>query len=244
MKTPSRRRFWTERELDFVRRDYGRVPVAEIAVALRRTVGSVYQQADRLRLTKHPKVDWTRLDCELRRLHALGRSDAEIATELRRIAGRELDRRTVGGRRVQLGLSHNASSDHRRRRVAEKTKAQCALAGVATLADIRVQSWQDAAARCGWPRDLRPRAVQILNTLYQRGPMTRRQIAEAIGLPWNGSRKSLTSRDTEGIYLWHLVRRGLVVRLPRLVKGTGKGRSTHLYTLALGVAPHFEQEAS
>lgn len=244
MKSRFKRRPWTALESARVRRDYGRMPVTQIAAALRRTPSSVYQHARLLGLTKSPWIDWARLDTELRRLQAQGWTDREIAVELRRIAGREIARKTVGNRRGALGLPHNGFSEHSRRTVATKTRKQLDRAGVATLAELRVKAWGDAARRCGWPRNLRPRHVQILNVLYQRGPMTRRQIADAVGMTWKGSRKSLVSNDPEGTYLWHLVRRGLVVRLPRMVKGIGKGRSTHLYTLALGVAPHFEQEES
>lgn len=244
MKRRCKRRHWTPLESARLRRDYGRVPVEKIAASLGRTTGSVYQRAAKLRLNKSSRIDWTCLDAEIRLLHAGGWTDAEICATLGRIAGRHVGREAVGARRRVLGLPHNGFSEHRRRTVAAKTKEQLDRAGVATLAELRCQAWGDAARRCGWPRDLRPRAVQILNTLFQRGPMTRRQISDAVGMPWKGSRRSLVSNDREGTYLWNLVHRGLVVRLPRLVKGVGKGRSLHLYALALGVAPHFEQEVS
>jgi hypothetical protein len=65
--------------------------------------------------------------------------------------------------------------------------------------------------------------------------MTRPQIAEAVGMPWKGSRASLRSNDPEGSYLAHLIARGLVVDLGRLVKEGGQGRNRHLYSLAIDV---------
>lgn len=239
-----KRRSWKAAERAMLRRDYARRPAALIAARLKRTKSQVYQQAAKLGLSKNPHLDWGELDADLRRLHADGWSDAEIAQHFQQALGRYVSREAVGDRRRTLRLKHNAFSDHRRRRVAARTREQLARAGISKLGYLRVVAWSAASRRCGWPGDLRPRAVQILNLLYERGPLTRRQIAEAIGMPWKGSRKTLVSNDREGTYLWNLVNRGLVVRLPRLVKGVGKGRSQHLYTLALGVAPHFEQEAS
>lgn len=102
------------------------------------------------------------------------------------------------------------------------------------MAEVRRLAFNQFAERHGWPSDLRPRAVQILDLLYQYGPKTRRQIVEATGMPWLGSRKSLHSNDPEGSYLAHLVARGLVVRSIKVVKGRGKGGSCDLYS----IAPH------
>ena len=89
----------------------------------------------------------------------------------------------------------------------------------------------------GLPSDLRPRAVAILNALYDRGPMTRRELADVIGMPWKGSRKSLASNDPEGSYLAHLAARGLVraVKRGNRVTGRGRGHSTNVYMIPLTI---------
>lgn len=103
----------------------------------------------------------------------------------------------------------------------ERMREQCEAVGVGSLAELRSLVHARRAAARGWPADLRQRHVQILDALYERGPMTRRQIADAVGMPWKGSRKSLMSNDPEGSYLAHLQARGLVVRLGR-VRGPGR----------------------
>jgi hypothetical protein len=81
--------------------------------------------------------------------------------------------------------------------------------------------------------------VQILDALAERGPMTKAQIAEAIGMPWRGrpSRRILKSRDQEGSYLAHLVKRGLVIQLGRVY---GKRYQWHMvYSLSLATQRSF-----
>ena len=115
-------------------------------------------------------------------------------------------------------------------------------AGLPNLAALRAAVFRDRARASGWPEDLRPRAVQILNALWDRGPMTRTEIALAIGLRINYGgpheiRKILKSNDAEGSYLAHLLARGLLVDLGRVgtVVGQGRGRSVHVYSLPLTI---------
>jgi hypothetical protein len=75
----------------------------------------------------------------------------------------------------------------------------------------------------------------MLNAMWDNGPMTRRELADAIGMPWKGSRKSLVSNDPEGSYLAHLIARGLVVSLGRIKKGKGRGHSCQVYSLPLWI---------
>lgn len=89
------------------------------------------------------------------------------------------------------------------------------------------------AASSGWPEDLAPREVHILEVLSASDPMTRPEIARAIGMPWIGSRRSLKGNTPGGSYLASLMRRGLVASLGRVVRGQGRGHSLHLYTLAI-----------
>lgn len=224
-----RRQPWTDSQRAIVRERYRRDGAAAVARTIGRTVRQVHQMAVTLGLSDHhPRVS-AGDRATIRRLNAEGWSDAEIAAELGR------DRHVVGRHRRRMGLADNAASERRRGRVREATAQQLEAAGIASLGELRAVAYRDFAASRGWPADLRPRAVMILHALAARGPMTRRQIALAIGMPWKGSRKSLTSNDPEGSYLANLAARGLVVRLLRAapVTGQGKGRSCDLYTLSV-----------
>ena len=74
------------------------------------------------------------------------------------------------------------------------------------------------AVENGWPEHLRPREVQILNTLATYGPMSGREISERIGMPvrtnsHTGSPKiCCTSKSS---YLSSLARAGLIVAFRR-----------------------------
>lgn len=164
----------------------------------------------------------------LRALHALGYTDPEAAAEL------GTHRHRIARVRKALGLAPNTYSPRRRLRVAARTAGQVAALGLPSLGALRAEVYRARARVSGWPGDLRFRHLEILDALHARGPMTRRGLAECLGMPWKGSRASLSSNDPEGSYLAHLVARGLVVSLGRCVRGRGRGRSVQLYTLALG----------
>ena len=232
------RRAWTQLEVDTVRRLYSTHSAAAIGKLLGRPAHSVYNQAFALGLKKLVHADTgPALHAFLRSKHALGWSDAEIADAWSKLQGAPLGRKTLCDHRRKLGLPNNAFSDRRRRAVAAKTREQLAKAGLKSLAEVRVVAYRDRAVKAGWPADLRPRAVQILNVLWDRGPMTRRELADAIGMPWKGSRKSLVSNDPEGSYLAHLIKRGLVISLGRVaqVLGQGRGKSRQVYSLNMWV---------
>lgn len=230
------RRLWTEEEKATAIANRGTLTAAEIGRLIGRTTRAVHMffLAQGIAQKRHQRPELPEF---IRAHHAQGWSDAEMAAEWSRLhPDAPLSRQHLGDIRAQrLGLPHNAYSAHRRQRVAEKTREQCQAAGVKNLAEVRRLAYDAFARRQGWPEDLRPRAVQILKLLYEQGPHTRQQIAEAIGMPWKGSRKSLVSNDPEGSYLAHLIARGLVVQLPRLVKGKGRGKSVHLYAIAPGI---------
>jgi hypothetical protein len=165
----------------------------------------------------------------LKKRNAAGWTDSDIA----RATG--VDRHYVSIVRGAMGLPCNKFSDRRRKQVAKKTRQQCADAGVSSLAEIRAMAFRNYAKRHGWPEDVRWRAVQILNALWTHGPMTRREIADRVGMPWKGSRKSLVSSHPGGSYLAYLMARGLVVVIKRAVRRRGVGRSVDLYSLPLTI---------
>lgn len=185
----------------------------------------------------------------IRAHHRLGWSDAEIAQAWNESHPDEvLNSRRLCEIRRKMQLPNNAHSPHRRAKIAAKTREQLAAAGLRSIGEIRAKAFVEFGARQGWPGIHRPRAVQILNLLYERGPHTRQQICAAIGMPWKGSRKSLCSNDPEGSYLAHLMARGLVVQLPGRQRTQnrglrkGSGTSVYLYAIAPHVRRHFPSE--
>lgn len=223
--------FWSAADRATVRRLYRKVPAAEIARRLGRTFRAVHQCARAMGLHTPQRFRAPDMESFVRERNADGWPDAEIAR------ARGVERHAVAHLRKRLGLPSNQFSARRRAAVAARTAEQLRRAGLPSIGHLRVQAFRARARAAGWPDDLRPRAVQILNLLWERGPQTRRQIADAIGMRWKGSRNSLTSNDPEGTYLAHLVARGLVVDLGRVgtVRGQGKGRSVHVYSLPLTI---------
>lgn len=232
-----KKRMWAEDEIAFVKAHYGLVSTKLIGRCLRRKEQQVFACATRRGLSTPQKTIPPALHRLIRQKNKLGWSDQEI-TAAWNADHPELmfNRRSVQEhRRDKLGLPSNALSDHRRLRVAAQTREQLRHAGLPTLAAVRVNAFSDFATRSGWPGIKRPRLVQILNVLYERGPHTREKIAAIIGMPWKGSRKSLAGNGPGGSYLAELMRLKLVVRFPgRPVKGHGSGHSVHLYA----IAPH------
>lgn len=232
-----RRRAWTEREIEVVRAEWGRFTAAEIGAPLERSASQVYLLVRRLGLAKRVRTSEERAELAqlIRRRHAEGWSDSEIARE----AG--CSREWAGEVRLGLGLPSNKDNERHRRRVAQKTREQLATAGLSSLAELRLERWRAYARESGWPDDLGPRYVQILNLLHQHGPQTKRQLSDRMGLVWKGCRSSLTSNDPSGSYLGYLTKRGLVVNLGRCVYNGRQGANTALYSLPLHVMPQQPQ---
>lgn len=229
----SRRRF-TPADVAFLREHYGTMPARELARRLGRSVTVVYQKADKLGLCEERKRWDPSLGEQLRRLNAEGNSDTEVA----RILG--FERHTVTRHRKRLGLPDQSYGPQSRASLRAGVRRQLDRLGIASMNQLRVESWRKLARERGWPdevcgRKVCHRHVQILEALWHRGPQTRQQIAEAIGMPWKGSSKSLVSNDKGGSYLAALMRAGLVVSLGRVARGQGRGKSVQLYSLAMDV---------
>ncbi len=165
------------------------------------------------------------------RLHAKGWSDSEVADAI------GIPRRAVGSYRERLNLPANGRNERYRKRVAENTKRQLKAAGVSSLAEIKALEVAKLAKALGWPEHLSLRSIQIAESLYQRGPMTRKQIANAIGIEWRGSRKTFSGRMPGGSCLAELQRSGLVVRLQSAITHGGKGNHEDVYFLGLEIEP-------
>jgi hypothetical protein len=184
----------------------------------------------------------------VRRLHARGLNDVEIAAEM------GLTRNQVHAIRYgRLKLPPNEASILRARRRGVKT--QLKTLGLDSPTQLRTRAFRMYAVESGWPEDLRPREVQILNVLAAKGvPMTRRELAAAIGMKSDpadycrGQRNLLSGNGPGGTYTASLARRGLVTILARLgptcgAQGKGAGRRISLYMLG-PVALQILEEAS
>jgi hypothetical protein len=227
-------RLWTAAEIARAVELKGQRTARQIAGELGRGYTSVHQLFARLGLTKRRPTRGPERERYIRARHAEQWSDKEIADGWTAAhPGDPLDRRYAHELRNRYGLATwGMQSERCRQRVAARTKEQLRRAGLPSLAALRVKAFVDWAASMGWPGITRPRLVQILNLLYERGPHSRKQIAEALGLrvQFNGknpnSRKWCTGNGPGGTYTATLMRMGLVVRLPgRVVDGC------HLYCL-------------
>jgi general secretion pathway protein K len=111
--------------------------------------------------------------------------------------------------------------------------------GDAKLLSSSVVAYRKFARERGWPEALRPREVQFMDFLYEKGPNTREAIARGIG--WNmerGQRYYLNcGHSGRGSYLANLLPAGLVHRLAgRIVKGErGRGSSRFLYAIPITI---------
>lgn len=233
-------RRWTDSEDAIVRAEYHQVPAAQIAAELGRTMRQVYARAGVLGLsvpqpliTRHVRLrEWVAF------FSRRGWLDSEIANAWTEGNARNpIDRRSVCEVRRSLGLPSNANNERHRQQVRERTQQQLAAAGVESLAEVRAAAYRQFAIDRGWPDYLRPRHVQILDVLYERGPQTRLAIATAIG--WRvdrGQRRLLSCCYGRGSYLADLMAAGLVVQSKyREVRGSGKGQSVHRYFIAAGI---------
>ena len=226
------RELFTDEQKQVIRSNYQTMPAAEIGKLIGRSTRSVYCAAKNMGLSepiRPRRPDWKEV---VQSMVAQGFSQAEIgkALGMKRESARDILK--------SLGLKTNGQkSEHGRKRVAEKTRQQCEKAGASSLTEIQKRAFRQFAIDNGWPEDIRPRAVHILEALCRHGGLTRRQICEEIGMPWKGARKSLRSNDPEGSYLANLQARGLVIRSPRLPpqrSGRRKqvGCGVHLYVLS------------
>lgn len=233
------RRFWTPDEDEYLRRCYGKCPVARIAFVRGRTEKAVYQRATTLGLVQSRQ--YLTRDRELLAFvaarHSEGWVDSEIAAEWTRIhPDRQVHRRIVVDLRRKLGLESNRNSERYRDHVRQRTRQQLAAAGLASVAELRSEAYRRFVRERGWPDYLRPRHAQLLDVLYDHGPQTRAQLVAAMGLKDRGQRNWLSCRYGRGSYIADLMAAGLVVRSAyREVRGASKGKSVHRYAIAPGI---------
>ena len=231
IKLQCTRKAWTPQEEARLRRLYGTAPAHRLARHFPgRAPGTLHQHAAVLGLSR-PTPQFSAADlATLRRLHAAGQTCTEIGKAVKH------ERHQVAKHLRRLGLKphpYQVTPGWRASNAAQRQRQKTQL-GITDTTQLRTLGFRRYARQQGWPEDLRPRSVQILDWLWTHGPQTRRQIAAGLGLPWRGSRASRKSNDPEGSYLAHLMARGLVVRLGRMVRdGPTAYHRVHVYTLSL-----------
>ena len=226
----SERRFWTATERAYLRRWYGRRRCADIAAKLGRSKKAAYMEAIAQGVSAK-KSWWAEKDDQvLWRLNREGYTDTEVAAKLGR------DRHCVSLHRKRLGLPSNAYGLRWRERNRAQRRRQLATYGVRNFGELRGKRFRDFAAERGWP-GLSLRGAQIADLLYERGPHTRREICEALGMPTHddNQKKQLCCRVPGGMYTAELIRAGVAVALTRKRNMSGKGRNVTEYHIAPGV---------
>jgi hypothetical protein len=226
------RRWWTAAERAWVRGHWGVLGCAEMGRRLGRGPGAVCEAARRLGLTKRHRPTGS-YEAEIRRGHARGESDHEIAARL------GLCREAVGYHRRRLGLPSTAGHERQRRKVAAGVRRQCAREGMASLVEIRWAAHRVECLRRGWPRATSPRQCDLLD-LLAAGPRTKRQLQAGLGLAPDGGG---AVRPWVGEMLRCLRGLGLVVSRGRVHRPGGRGRNQCVYALAPGVAREFRPGA-
>jgi hypothetical protein len=224
-------RYYTPEEIALLRKLYPTHTAAQIAERIHGTAKAalaIFRMAATLGLRKWPHWEPEVLE-RVRALHAKGLNDAQIGERM----GLTRDKvHHIRYARLKLPMNVEAVKQAGRRAVAK----QLATLGIKSGGELRQWAYRKYARENGWPEDLRPRAVQILNLLAVRGPMSRPELVEALGLRWkaeNCGRNNLASNDPEGSYLAHLRARGLVlyIRRSRKTGQRGLGRLHGLYML-------------
>lgn len=228
---------WTPEDDAVLRELYpGSHPLADLAARLGRSVPALFNRAQKLglhgtRKFKHP-CEWPAEVIErVRTLHAEGLSDPQIAARMADVFGKD-GPRSVCHIRHRLGLPvHPGPLLEAKRRGVQTQQARL---GITCGGELRVFGYRQFAARQGWPDDLPPRCVQILNLLCEHGPMTARDLAGRMGMDTSGrtcaqllkcSAHSQLCRG-HGTYTGVLLARGLIATQRRYTSGRGKGKNT------------------
>lgn len=226
---------FTPEQRRLVKEQYGKVPSADLAVAIGRDdVGAVWRLAKKLGVTRKLAPHDGTLTEFVRQKHPLGWCDREIAEAWTAMhpGTHPMERHTISVQRKKLGLGDNQFSEHRRRRVGMKTAEQVAKAGFKSLAQLRLAMWCKWAREQGWPEDLTPPYVKVLNALWDFGPQTRIELARRCGFKRFGPRELLTSNDPHGTITGCLIARGMVIYLGRKVPTGRRGGNLGLYMIS------------
>ena len=197
-------RRWSQEELAFVR---ARLAAGDSCVQISRELKSrTLNGIRRLRemwgydTAGQKKRKLTGLNELITARYAQQFSDSEIAQEWNQLhPDATIDRTCISYRRSRLGLSaRHTQSERYRNRVREKTMEQVKLAGVDSLGELRAVTLKNRIVEMGWPEDLQYREAQILSLIWDRGPLTKREICEALKMPFRGAREHAQWKPTRG----------------------------------------------
>jgi hypothetical protein len=157
----------------------------------------------------------------VRDAHALGMSDRVIAEKWNEVSAPVVTRSCVRSHRVEMELkAWRHSTPALRQAVAKRLVRSRA---------VRLGNRRKKAICAGWPEDLRPREVDILDVIWRNGPMTKREIAAALG------KKMIHSGVNCPDYFGSLQKLGLLVKITRAVQRSGKNRNLSVYLLPLDI---------
>jgi hypothetical protein len=224
-----------------VRELWSRKTSAQIGRLINRSPVAVLQMVAKLGLNRTYGADPQLLDF-IRVHHARGMLDTEIVREWQAVyPGRPIVREMVNWyRRVKLGLPVNAKRRQEVRRAAYDR--QMAVLGVGSFADLARRRHRRFILQSGWPTDLFPLEVRILDALASGQYMTRREIAASIGCTSANQRDWFKCSGGSYNALGNLVRRGLIKRSQgRNRKCRGKGCTSYEYWIPLDVLRRYRR---
>jgi DNA-binding CsgD family transcriptional regulator len=239
------KRPWTDEDEATLRTLYGKKTCQQIGRLLMRSAASVQQHAQALGLSRKYGPDPALL-AYVAQEHAAGRLDTEIASGWQAMHPElYVCRESVSYyRRKVLGLPIN---EHRRLEVRrDAQRKQMAVLRISSFADLARRRHRRFVLQSGWPIDLKPLEVRVLNVLAERGGyMTRKEIARGIGCRSPDQRDWFKCGYGSQTALGNLMRRGLIRRSNgRTRKGQGKGGSSYEYWIPLDVLRKYRKPKS
>lgn len=202
---------WTKDEDEFILAN-PRMPRTEMATRLGRTAGGVYKRAEVLGAVRERYVRNADVAAEVERLHSLGETVKDIATIL------GIPRHLVKAHHRLLGLKgirdYRASWELSRQTTVVRH-------GTTAVAVIRRNRFEKRLQNEGWPTWLTPLQYRIAEAVYTLAICTIKQLIAMLG----GGTSVKINMPT-------LVRRGLVIRSPRVDVDERGGYPVSVYSLS------------
>jgi len=233
------KRKWTDEENEALRAGWKRGCVASFAKRFGRSKTSVSQHATWLGLAIYRKRT---CDPELlefiREQHAAGLLDTEMhrAWNDAHPSDPVTRERICYVRRKFLGLDKN--HDQLKACKQRAYKRQMEVLGIKSMPDLWERHMRRQALKHGWPADVRPLEIQILDVMLDGEFRTRAEIAAAIGLRSNNQREWFKTSSGSQSAIANLVNRGLLRRSSRRTRRSrtgGSGRTSYEYWMPLEV---------
>lgn len=209
---------WTAYQDDFLRMWWGRVWTKKLADLMDRDAREVSIRAFELGIAGRRPNGYVSPDEEatIRRLAAEGYSITAIGERI------GINRHFVSDAMRRLGIRVNRHGPHFHDHHRAMQSKQRSTLGITNPAELRALAYRRFARERGWPEDLSPRQVQILDALYDHGPMGRRQMCELIGMRWIGRKSMSGARLPGNSYLADLLLRGVVFAIKKGFRISGE----------------------